>query len=166
MGPQTSSSLFLHWSYQRRMMALTEADNATHWTKPSCSAVSDSSKFEAAESLTRQKKTSAYNYHNKTKTKGSVTVLLIVCFAAPNLCKICVSGSPKNITTWTYFIWIVKDEDIPESSLASSAVLPEAVIWEGLTAPLKYGSQQGQRMGPRQNTWMDRSTGDSFSVPQ
>lgn len=77
------------------MIALAEADNVIHWIKPSCSVVSDSSKFEAAESLTKQKKTSAYNYHNKTKTKSSVTVLLIVCFAAPNLCKICVSGSPK-----------------------------------------------------------------------
>lgn len=56
----------------------------------------------------------------------------------------------KNITTWTYFIWIVKDKDIPESSLASSAVLPAAVIWEGTMVPLKYGSQHGWRMGPSQ----------------
>lgn len=110
VNPQTSSSLFFHWSYQSRMMALAEADNAIHWTKPSCSTLSDSSKFKAAESLTRQKKTSAYNYHNKTKTKNSVTVLLIVCFAAPNLCKICVSGFPKILLLGpiSYGSWRIK----------------------------------------------------------
>lgn len=110
LGPQISSSLFFHWSYQSRMMLLAEADNAIHWMKPSCSAISGSSKFEAAESLTRQKKTSAYNYHNKTKTKSSVIVLLILCFAAPNFCKICVSGFPKILLLGpiSYGSWRIK----------------------------------------------------------
>lgn len=110
MGPQTSLSLFFHWPYQSIMMALAESNTAVHWMKPSCSAVSDSSKFEAAETLTRQKKTSAYNYHNKTKTKSTVTVLLIVCFTAPNFCKICLSGSPKILLLGpiSYGSWRIK----------------------------------------------------------
>lgn len=71
----------------------------------------------------------------------------MLCCSQP-LKNLCIWLS-KNITTWTYFIWIVKDKDTPESSLASSAVLPAAVTREGIMAPLKYGSQQGQRMGPR-----------------
>lgn len=57
----------------------------------------------------RQKKNSAYNYHNQNKAKSTVTVLLIVCFAAPNLCKICVSGSPILLLgPISYGLWRIK----------------------------------------------------------
>lgn len=58
----------------------------------------------------RQKNTSAYNYHNQNKTKSTVTVLLIVCFAAPKLFKISVSGSPRILLLGpiSYGLWRIK----------------------------------------------------------
>lgn len=67
-------------------MPLAGSDTAVPWMKPSYSSASDSSKQQRL--WLRQKKTSAYNYHNHNKSKGTVTVLLIACFAASNLYKV------------------------------------------------------------------------------
>lgn len=58
----------------------------------------------------RQKKTSAYNYGNRNKTKSTVTVLLIVCFTIPNLYKIWVSSSPRILLLGpiSYGLWRIK----------------------------------------------------------
>ena len=103
VGPQTSSPLRSpselttvdRWHLLDRILLSVERTSLTQLPLAALN-------LEKKRFWPRQKKTSAYNYHNQNKPKSTVTVLLIERFAAPNLCKICVSGS-QNITTWTYF---------------------------------------------------------------
>lgn len=97
---------------------------------------------------TRWKKTSAYNHYNQNKCKSTVTVLLTCVLCCSQLLQNLCIWLSKNITTWTQFIWIAKDQDIPESSLASSTALPAPVIWVGMMVPLTYGLQCDWSMGP------------------